>query len=142
MKRTLRGLRVRLTIVYSTLFGVFICAFAYLMSGQYIDVLHRDFDAALLNFGLDLSQNEILTPGFNSKMKISKYESRKQLPFALGSTIYLVRSIDGKIIGKSEDLPPELDIPYRPDLPKSPDYTHRFISRLTTIRSTGRSTSR
>lgn len=128
MKRTLRGLRVRLTFVYSTLFGFFICTFAYLMSGQYLDVLHRDFDAALLNFGLDITQNEILTPGFESKLKISRYESKKQLPFSLGATVFVLRSIDGAIIGGSESLPEGMVIPYRSDLPQSPDYTHRFLA--------------
>lgn len=128
MKRTLRGLRARLTIIYSTLFGFFICTFAIIISGQYLELLRRDFDAALLNFGVDITQSVELTPGFGSNLKISKYESRKQLPFALGSTVYVLRSIGGDIVGGSGVIPPGLVIPYRPDLPQSPDYTHRFVS--------------
>lgn len=98
------------------------------MSGQYIDVIRKDFDAALLNFGLDITQNEIFTPGYSAKLKVSKYESRKQLPFSLGATVFMTRSIDGKVMNASEGLPEGLLIPYRPDLPRTPDYTHRFLS--------------
>ncbi|MFL5784328.1 MAG: sensor histidine kinase [Bacteriovoracaceae bacterium] len=127
MKRTLRGLRVRLTFIYSTLFGFFICVFAFILSNQYLDLLRSDFDAALLNFGLDISSNETITPGYKGP-KISEYESRKLFPFSLGSTVYVLRSIEGNVVGGSADKPQDMVIPYRSDLPRSPDYTHRFLS--------------
>ncbi len=123
-----KGIRFRLTLVYSSLFGFFICVFAYILSSQYLQLLRQDFDSALLNIGIDISRNDVITPGYLSHLKVSDYESRKELPFAIGSTIYVLRSIDGEIIGKSPEIPRDLNIPYRPDLPQSPDYTHRFLS--------------
>ena len=119
-----KGLRFRLTFVYSSLFGFFICIFAYILSAQYMDLLRQDFDAALLNFGLDIARNDQLTPGFGTKLKIPDYEMNKVFPFTIGSTVYVLRSIDGKMVGGNTDV----NIPYREQLAKSPDYTHRFLS--------------
>lgn len=122
-----KGLRFRLTLVYSSLFGFFICVFAFILSGQYMELLRQDFDAALLNFGVDITRSDELTPGYGPNLTIPEYEKRKQLPFALGSTIYVLRSFDGKVLGGSL-TPTGLTIPYRAELAESPDYTHRFHS--------------
>ncbi len=124
----LKGIRFRLTLVYSSLFGFFICVFAYILSSQYLDLLRSDFDSALLNIGIDISRSDELTPGYLSPLKVPEYESKKQFPFAVGSTVYVLRSIDGKVLGGSDKIPEGLRIPYRSNLPQSPDYTHRFLS--------------
>ncbi len=127
--KVIGGLRFRLTLVYSTLFGFFICVFAFIISNQYMDLARRDFDAALLNFGVDLSNYEVIkSADFQSGLKIPRNESRKVFPFTLGAAVYTLRSIDGEVMAKSPDSPPEFDIPYRSDLPRSKDYTHRFLS--------------
>ncbi len=126
-KPFLSGLRYRLTIIYSTLFGFFICIFAFILSNQYLELLRNDFDSALLNFGVDISRSDELTPDYVSDLTIPDYESRKLLPFAIGSTVYILRSSDGKVIGGSL-APPPMEIPYRSELVTSPDYTHRFLS--------------
>lgn len=123
-----KGLRFRLTLVYSSLFGFFICIFAYILSAQYMDLLKQDFDAALLNFAVDIARSDTLTPGFGTKLKVPDYEKNKSFPFSIGSTLYVLRSIDGEIIGTDNETPSGLSIPYLEQLAKSPDYTHRFIS--------------
>lgn len=123
-----KGLRFRLTLIYSSLFGFFICVFAFILSGQYMQLLRQDFDAALLNYGVDITRNELITPGFGARFKVPEYEKKKQFPFAIGSTVIVLRSIEGKIVSESGDIPQGMVIPYRSDLPKSPDYTHRFLS--------------
>jgi signal transduction histidine kinase len=124
----LKGLRFRLTFVYSTMFGFFICVFAYILSSQYLELIRHDFDAALLNFAVDITRSNEITPGFGSRLKVPEYEERKQLPFPVGSTVYVLRSIEGTIRGGSSTIPKGLHIPYLADLPESPDYTHRFLS--------------
>lgn len=125
------GLRFRLTLVYSTLFGFFICVFAFIMSNQYMDLARRDFDAALLNFGVDLSNYEVIKAStFQSGLNIPRTESKKVFPFTLGAAVYTLRSIDGSVITKSPGTPKGFVIPYRPDLPRSKDYTHRFLSLI------------
>ncbi len=129
-RKFIKGLRFRLTLVYSSLFGFFICVFAFILSSQYLDLLRKDFDSALLNIGIDISRSNELTPGYLSRLKVTDYESKKQFPFAIGTTVYFLRSIDGKIVGGSPDNPKGLSVPYRSDLPESPDYTHRFLSLM------------
>ncbi len=122
------GLRFRLTFVYSSLFGFFICIFAYILSAQYMDLLRQDFDAALINLGVDITRSDELTPGFGTKFKVPDYQINKEFPFSIGSTIYVLRSIEGPIVGGSSGTPKGFMIPYREQLAKSPDYTHRFLS--------------
>jgi signal transduction histidine kinase len=125
-----KGLRFRLTFVYSSLFGFFICIFAYILSAQYMDLLRHDFDASLLNFAVDISRTESLTPGFGTKLKVPDYEISKEFPFSMGSTVYMLRSIDGEILGGNSGLPDGFSIPYLEQIAKSPNYTHRFVSLM------------
>lgn len=127
MKSFFKGLRFRLTLVYSSLFGVFICAFAYLLSSQYLQLLRQDFDEALLNFGIDITRSDDLTPGFGARLKLSEIEARKELPFSIGSTVYLLRDMDGSTVGRGAGAPEDLDIPFPTGLASERGYTHDFL---------------
>lgn len=122
-----KGIRFRLTLVYSTLFGLFICIFAFILSNQYLEAGRRDFDSALLNFAIDLSASAQLDISeFKSGIKVPGRELKKKFPFVLGETIFMLRSLEGKIITHSETYSNLPNIPYLPDLAFKEDYTHRF----------------
>jgi signal transduction histidine kinase len=129
LNKVFKGIRFRLTLVYSTLFGLFICAFAYIMSNQYLQSGRSDFDSGLFNYAIDLSEylhidQSNLKIGFN----IPPSEIRKAFPFILNQTYYAVRSFDGKVLSQSIHEFPFTEIPYNPQLPLKHDYTHRFIT--------------
>lgn len=125
--KALKGVRFRLTLVYSTLFGLFICVFAFITSGQYMETARNDFDAALLNYAIDLSTQVHYD---QSALKVfltpPQKESKKQFPFLLKNTNYFIRSIDGKTLATSQDNLPLKEIPYKKDLALKEDYTHRI----------------
>lgn len=125
----LKGIRPRLTLVYSTLFGLFICIFAYITTGEYTESAREDFDSALLNYAIDLSiEFHLDEGGFKPILDIPTRELKKRFPFSLGQTNYYVRSLDGKILSKGKNTLPIKEIPYLSTLPTNPDYTHRFLT--------------
>lgn len=127
--KALKGIRFRLTLVYSTLFGLFICIFAYITSGQYLETARSDFDAALLNYAIDLSTQVHYD---QSALKVyvtpPERELKKQFPFILNNTNYVIRSIDGKVLTVGQDDFPIQEIPYKSDLALKENYTHRLLT--------------
>ena len=122
-----KGIRFRLTLVYSTLFGLFICAFAYILSNQYFQSGRADFDSGLLNYAIDLSEYlHIDDSGLKIDFKLPESEIKKAFPFILNKTIYIVRSYDGKILSRSADPLLNSEIPFDSFLPSYEDYTHRY----------------
>ncbi|WPU63622.1 ATP-binding protein [Peredibacter starrii] len=123
------GIRFRLTLVYSTLFGLFICAFAYIITNQYLQDGRADFDHGLFNYAIDLSEHlEVDHAGLKINFTLPASEDRKAFPFMLQETYYFVRSIDGKIISRGDEKSPFDEIPFDPTLPRKEDYTHRFFT--------------
>lgn len=116
-------------MVYSTLFGLFICAFAYIITNQYLQDGRADFDHGLFNYSIDLSEHlEIDRSGLKVNFTLPASEDLKSFPFILQQTYYFVRSIEGKIISRGKGHIPFDEVPFDPSLPKKSDYTHRFLS--------------
>jgi len=130
LNSSFRGIRFRLTIIYSTLFGLFICVFAYILSNQYFDSGRKDFDSGLLNYAIDLSEYLHITEGTEFKIHFNLPESevKKAFPFILSNTVFNVRSYDGEILSHGKLTPSDLNIPFNKDLLSFEDYTHNFIT--------------
>lgn len=122
-----KGIRFRLALVYSTLFGLFICIFAYILTSQYIQAGRERFDSALLNYAIDLASDiKHNHQGLVTDLSIPDYEYRKKLPFSITQTLFLVRDLDGNILVTNTD-DTDLKIPYNAELGLRKDYTHRFL---------------
>lgn len=127
--KPLKGIRFRVTLVYSTLFGLFLCVFAYFLNNQYFTSSRNDFDSSLINYAIDLSEHLVIDPsGFNIAFKVPNSEIKKAFPFILKETLYSVRDLKGKVLMKSFGPESIEEIPYNPNLPLKNDYTHRFLS--------------
>lgn len=127
LTKLFKGIRFRLALVYSTLFGLFICIFAYILTSQYIQEGRDRFDSALLNYAIDLASDiKHNHQGLVTDLSIPAYEYRKKLPFTITQTLFLVRDLKGNIlVTNTEDE--DLKIPYNPELSLRKDYTHRFL---------------
>lgn len=124
-----KGIRFRLTLVYSTLFGLFICVFAYIISVQHFQSVRKDFDSGLFNYGIDLSEYLAIDQlGLKIDFKLPESEDRKAFPFLLKQTYYIVRNYEGKVLAQSHEKMPFYIIPYNPDLPHEQNYTFRFFT--------------
>jgi signal transduction histidine kinase len=129
LNKLFKGIRFRLTLVYSTLFGLFICIFAYIITSQYYESGREDFDSGLINFALDLSEYlKIDDAGLKIDFNLPPSEIKKAFPFILNQAFYAVRSSEGKIMAKSLRVQEFIEIPYNNLLPLRSDYTHRFLS--------------
>ncbi|MFP5385995.1 MAG: ATP-binding protein [Bacteriovoracia bacterium] len=124
-----KGIRFRLTFVYSSLFGIFILAFAYITSLQHFQSDRQDFDSGLFNYAIDLSEYLYIDEsGLKIDFKLPESEVLKAFPFLLKQTYYNVRNYEGKILAKSHKIFSIGEIPFDPSLPKEKDYTYRYFN--------------
>lgn len=129
MNKFFKGIRFQLTLVYSTLFGLCLIIFAYIITSQYFESGREDFDSGLINYAIDLSEYlTIHDKGLEIDLNLPSSESHKAFPFILNQTFYSVRTLDGKILTSSGRETPFKEIPYEPTLPISPEFTHRYFN--------------
>ena len=128
LNKVVRGIRFRLTLVYSTLFGLFICIFAYILTGLLVKSAHDDFDSALLNYAIDISQEIEFSQLTNDlKKKTSELGTKKKFPLIENGTFHHIRDLNGEILRRSQNSNPNLTIPFSKALINSPEYGHRFM---------------
>lgn len=128
MSKVFKGIRFQLTLVYSTLFGLCLIVFAYIISSQYFQSGRADFDSGLINYAIDLSEYlTIKDSSLKVDLNLPSSEKHKAFPFILSQTSYSIRMLNGKIIATSnkKDF---YEIPYNASLSSRADYTHRFFS--------------
>lgn len=129
MNKVLKGIRFQLTFVYSTLFGLCLIVFAYIITSQYFQSGREDFDSGLINYAIDLSEYlTINDSGLKIDLNLPSSEEHKAFPFILNQTFFAVRSLNGEILKTSDNKSPFDEIPYDPKLSLRTDYTHRFFS--------------
>lgn len=125
------GIRFRLAVVYSTLFGVCLVFITVLLTGAYLNQARSDYDRALRNIAIDFSA---VINRENDKVNLSvpKAEALKNFPFQLSQVFIFVRHLDGKILYTTTPHV-KLEIPYLPELSHRSNYTHRFQSFVNPI---------
>ncbi len=124
-----KGIRFRLTLVYSSLFGLFICVFAYVLLKQNLQFARQTFDSALFNFAIDISAQLEKTPlPLVEEFRMPERELEKEFPFTLQETYYLVKSLEGEVLLRGGNEAYRVsDIPYSQEISSEKDYTHRFL---------------
>lgn len=121
----LKGIRSRLTLVYSILYGIFITLFVYFITLDSVHQLHEDFDRSLMNYALDISNSiTIDESSLRPIVVLSKTDLAKKLPFSTSSTSFIVRTLQGVIVYSSKNL--NMVLPYYPELASKPEYTHKI----------------
>ncbi len=124
-----KGIRFRLTLVYSTLFGLLLIIFAYIITDQYFESGRQDFDSNLINYAIDVSNYlKIDASGVDVILDVPESEINKRFPFLIDQTYYSVRDISGRMMARSLNKQVFPDIPYDPSLPLKQNYTHRLLT--------------
>lgn len=119
-----RGIRFRLSLVYSGLFGLCLILLSLFLTKEYLDLARDDYDQYLRNFAIDLSNYVKHGPDEGSvSIEIPISEQIKFFPFVIQDTLVQVRGMQGNILYQNHE---GADIPYIPDLAHSRKYTHRF----------------
>lgn len=108
MKRL--SLRVRLTALFVVIYGSTTILFSLFAYYKLNESLLQDFDNALYNYSIDISQTIEYGPQIDLSLPPLVMEEGKIFPFPSGTALILVRHISGEILSRSGDfglfLPP------------------------------------
>jgi signal transduction histidine kinase len=97
--------RVRLTLIFALIFGITTISFNLLVFDYSIDALKRDFDDALYNYCIDISES-LETQIKKGPINVGSIDldQQKILPFSLGTTRILLRNRTGQILSQFGNL--------------------------------------
>src|SRR4051812_35278569 len=92
------GLRYRLAGAYTFIFGATLVIFSVLLFREFVQTHQREFDAALYNHTVDVSEavNVDLFADLSLRTDIVS-EGDKLFPFSLGQSFLEIRTKDGEV---------------------------------------------
>jgi hypothetical protein len=99
MKRL--SLRVRLTALFVVIYGSTTIVFSLFAYYKLNESLLQDFDNALYNYSIDISQTIEYGPSIDLSLPPLIIEEGKIFPFPSGTALILVRHISGEILSRS-----------------------------------------
>ena len=123
------NLRLRLTLLYVLIFGVTTIVFNTVLFVSMMDTLQHDFDDALYNYAVDVSESIDIGPKGDLKFPPLRVDHGKILPFSLGTALIQVRHISGQILARVGDFG-LWDPPYKRDfqsLSKGEEQVYRTV---------------
>ncbi|MGK5086868.1 HAMP domain-containing sensor histidine kinase [Bdellovibrionota bacterium FG-2] len=100
-----RGLQFRLTVLFVAIFGVLLVLFCTLLYVEFSRTQQAEFDAALFNHAVDMSQT--IEVDFFGRLSIHSdqlAEEGKVFPFALGKAYLQISDQNGEILMRSSSL--------------------------------------
>ncbi|MGZ3747097.1 MAG: sensor histidine kinase [Pseudobdellovibrionaceae bacterium] len=131
------SLRLRLTLIFVAIFGTSTIIFNAFLFLFMIQTLQQDFDDALFNYAVDVSQSIEIGIKGDLKFPPLKLDTGKVLPFPLGTALIQVIHTSGTVlarVGDFGDFNPSFkkDIEY---LSKGEEAHYRTISNISKIPS-------
>lgn len=97
--------RIKLTLIFAFIFGATTLIFNLFVFTYVIDALKNDFDDALFNYCVDISdsvEQKILKGQY--EVSPLQVEHGKILPFSLGTSLVILRHRDGRMLTHSGNL--------------------------------------
>lgn len=132
----LLNFRIKLTLIFAFIFGATTIIFNFFVFSYVIDALKNDFDDALYNYCVDISDS-IEAKILKGQYEVSplQVEHGKILPFSLGTSLVLLRHRDSRVLTHSgnlgEFLPPfESEVE---KIDKGADAAYRTIHNLKSL---------
>lgn len=95
------SLRVRLTALFVLIYGSTTILFSFFAYYKLNESLLQDFDNALYNYSIDISQTIEYGPQIDLSLPPLVMEEGKIFPFPSGTALILVRHISGEILSRS-----------------------------------------
>lgn len=112
-----QSIRVRLSLLFVLIFGVCTLLFNIFIYQFMVETLQQDFDDALFNYSVDISDGIVVERGGDYNIPPLHLDHGKILPFRLGTALILIRHSSGKVlehVGQFGDFDP----PYKESLKK------------------------
>ncbi|MFN7905639.1 MAG: ATP-binding protein [Pseudobdellovibrionaceae bacterium] len=129
------GVKLRLTLILVFVFGLATLIFNSLAFLSMMKVLQQDFDTALYNYAVDVSDVVELMPSGDLAIPPLRLDNGKILPFPLGTALISVRHVSGKILAEVGAFG-EFRLPYKPafdEIWKGKDVHFATIADVTRI---------
>jgi hypothetical protein len=126
------SIRTRLTLLFVTIFGSTLIVFGILTFDFLSKSLQKEFDDALYNYAVDVSESVILNPAGDLAVSSANVDKAKIYPFSLGTGLIQIRHINGSILSQVGNFG-HLDLPYKKDfqkLARGEDVTFRTLEKL------------
>ncbi|KHD88416.1 MAG: histidine kinase [Bdellovibrio sp. ArHS] len=131
------SIRLRLSLIFVLIFGATTIFFNMFLFKMMIDTLQQDFDDALFNYSVDVSEGiEIGVKGDLSFPPL-RLDHGKILPFPLGTALIQVRHSSGAVLARVGNFG-EFNPPYKKDFDriwKGEEATYRTIEHIRNIPS-------
>lgn len=129
------SIRSKLTFTYSVVFGISTLTFAYFALNTISDTLQSEFDDALYNYTLDISDSIKITLGGDLTVLDPELNRDKIYPFSLGTALVQIRNKDGKVLLRYGDFG-SFNPPFHRELLQMHDgnnLTYRTVTNITSI---------
>lgn len=131
------SIRLRLSLLFVLIFGTTTIAFNVFLFQSMIDTFQKDFDDALFNYSVDVSEGiEIGIKGDLSFPPL-RLDDGKILPFPLGTALIQVRHSSGAVLARVGNFG-EFNPPYKKDFERiwaGEEATYRTIEHIENIPS-------
>ncbi|XGC79769.1 ATP-binding protein [Bdellovibrio bacteriovorus] len=108
------SIRLRLSLIFLLIFGTTMIAFNMYMFQAMIDTLQQDFDDALFNYSVDVSEGIEIGVKGDLNFPPLQLDQGKILPFPLGTALIQVRHSSGAVLARVGNFG-EFDPPYKED---------------------------
>lgn len=126
------SIRMRLTILFVAVFGSTLIAFGVLTFNYVSATLQKEFDDALYNYAVDVSESISLDASGDLSVITPQVDKQKVYPFSLGTALIQIRSINGEVLTQLGDFG-TFHIPFKRDfflLSKGEDATYRTVNKV------------
>lgn len=111
------SIRTRLTLLFVSIFGTTLIVFGFVTFNFLAKSLQKEFDDALYNYSIDVSESVILNPSAQSPFNPADVDNTKIYPFSLGTALIQIRHLNGVILHQVGDFG-SFDLPYKEDFKK------------------------
>ncbi|WP_413557759.1 ATP-binding protein [Bdellovibrio sp. HCB209] len=131
------SIRARLVLIFVVIFGVTTILFNMLIFKMSIDNLQQDFDDALFNYSVDVSEGVEIGVKGDLNFPPLRLDHGKILPFPLGTALIQVRHSSGAVLARVGNFG-EFNPPYKKDFDRiwaGEEATYRTIEHIHNIPS-------
>ncbi len=131
------SIRLRLSLIFVAIFGATTILFNMFIFKMMIDNLQQDFDDALFNYAVDVSQGVEIGLKGDLNFPPLRLDHGKILPFPLGTALIQVRHASGAVLARVGNFG-EFNPPYKKDFERiggGDEATYHTIEHISNIPS-------
>jgi hypothetical protein len=125
-------IRWRLTLLFVAIFGASLITFGTATFEFLSQSLQREFDDALYNYAVDVSESISLDPSGDLSLSPPTLDRHKIYPFSLGTALILIRHRGGQVLEKVGEFG-NFEIPFKREVQRlslGEDPVYRTITKL------------